>query len=692
VASLVPAGGRSADPAADRAESDFILDFRAVLDSFADAVVVAGLDNTILYANEATENLLGWCRHELIGKPLWTIIPERLRDAHRSAFARFVRTGRGGLLGIPLVLPALLADGSEMDIELTIGVIDRPDEDRLVLGALRDVRERIELERHNALARHLLQVMAESANLSEATPRILEGVCETLGWDMGVLWTFSHNENILRCEQLWSRPGHFRPAFTAATRSRRLAKGEGLPGQVWAERQSLWLPDVAIASNFVRRPEAIAEGLHAGFAFPVMIEDRLLGVLEFFSHEVREPNDELLDAMSAIGSELARFIERRRREDEVRLEKALLESQSENTLDGILVVAPDGTMLSFNNRFVEMWGIPEEVVASRSDEAALRAVLDKVKDPDGFLERVCYLYDHPDEHSRDEIELVDGRIFDRYSAPLKAPEGGDLGRAWYVRDVTQERMAEQRLAESNMRYRHLAKTLQQSLLPPATVEIPGIEIATLYEPVGKGNLVGGDFYDVFRPREDEWAVVVGDVCGKGVEAAAVTSLVRYTIRAIAMQGSAPEIVLRSTNAAMLMEDTDERFCTAAFVRLRPSQGSCVISVASAGNPLPLVIRGGREIEPLGEVGVPLGLFANPEVRTSESVLYPGDTLVLFTDGVTDSGGDAKALGSQGVSELLLEAAGASAKEIVRRVQALLNRVDVTERRDDCALVALKLRG
>jgi phosphoserine phosphatase RsbU/P len=280
----------------------------------------------------------------------------------------------------------------------------------------------------------------------------------------------------------------------------------------------------------------------------------------------------------------------------------------------------------------------------------------------------------------------------RSSAPLKAPDGGDLGRAWYVRDVTQERMAEQRLAESNMRYRHLAKTLQQSLLPPATVEIPGIEIATLYEPVGKGNLVGGDFYDVFRPREDEWAVVVGDVCGKGVEAAAVTSLVRYTIRAIAMQGSAPEIVLRSTNAAMLMEDTDERFCTAAFVRLRPSQGSCVISVASAGNPLPLVIRGGREIEPLGEVGVPLGLFANPEVRTSESVLYPGDTLVLFTDGVTDSGGDAKALGSQGVSELLLEAAGASAKEIVRRVQALLNRVDVTERRDDCALVALKLRG
>jgi len=686
VASLVPAKERSTGSA----EGEFILDFRTVLDSFADAVLVADLDNQIVYSNEATERLLGWSRDDLIGKPLWTIIPERLRDMHRDAFARFARTGHGRLLGIPVVLPALRADGSEMEIELTIGVIHRSDEDRLVLGALRDVSERIDLERHNALARHLLQVMADSANLGEATPRILEGVCETLGWDVGALWTLSHNENMLRCEQLWSRPGHFRPAFTAATRSRRLAKGEGLPGQVWAERSSVWLPDVATASNFVRAPEAIAEGLHAAFAFPVMIEDRLLGVLEFFSHEIREPNEELLDAMSAIGSELARFIERRRKEDEVRLQKALLESQSENTLDGILVVAPDGTMLSFNNRFLEMWGIPDEVVASRSDEAALRAVLDKVKDPEGFLERVCYLYDHPDEHSRDEIELVDGRIFDRYSAPLKAADGGALGRAWYVRDVTQERLAEQKLAESNMRYRHLAKTLQQSLLPPATAEIPGVEIATLYEPVGKGNLVGGDFYDVFQPRDEEWAVVVGDVCGKGVEAAAVTSLVRYTIRAIAMQGSAPEVVLRSTNAAMLMEDADERFCTAAFVRLRPGQGTCMVSVASAGNPLPLVIRREGKIEPLGEVGVPLGLFANPEVRTSESVLYPGDTLVLFTDGVTDSGGDAKALGPQGVSDLLLESAGASATEIVRRVQALLNRVDVTERRDDCALVALKL--
>lgn len=689
VASLVPPEERPREPG-DHSPSAFVLDFRAVLDSFADAVVVADVDQSIVYVNDATEDLLGWSHAELIGRPLWTIIPERLRAAHRSAFACFVETGRSRLLGIPIVLPALRKDGTEVEIELTIGSIERPHDDQLLLGALRDVSHRIELERHNALARHLLQVMAQSANLREATPRILEGVCETLGWETGALWTLSHDGKTLRCDELWGRAGRPRRAFISVTRSRRLLKGEGLPGSVWAEERPLWLPDVAQADNFPRAPEAIEDGLHAAFAFPVMTEGHLLGVLEFFSDEIREPNEELLDAMSAIGAELGRFITRRRKEDEDQLQKALLESQSENTLDGILVVAPDGTMLSFNRRFVEMWGIPEEVVAARSDEAALRAVLDNVQDPDAFRQRVSFLYDHPDEHSREEIELVDGRVFDRYSAPLKGSDGQALGRAWYFRDVTQERLAEQRLAESNMRYRHLAKTLQESLLPPATIEIPGLEIATLYEPVGKGNVVGGDFYDVFRPREDEWAVVVGDVCGKGVEAAAVTALVRYTVRAVAMQGAAPEDVLMSTNDAMVMEKSDEKFCTAALVRLLPTDDGYRISVANAGNPLPLVIRDGRRIEALGEAGIPLGLFATAEVPTSESMLYPGDTLVLFTDGVIDSGGDEKALGPSGLSDLLLESDSASAADIVRRVQCLLSRVDITERPDDCALVALRL--
>ncbi|HZC03882.1 MAG TPA: PAS domain-containing protein, partial [Gammaproteobacteria bacterium] len=134
-----------------------------------------------------------------------------------------------------------------------------------------------------------------------------------------------------------------------------------------------------------------------------------------------------------------------RTEETLRFQKALLEAQSEASIDGILVVSTEGKMISFNRRFVQMWGIPEEVIASRSDEAALQWALDKLVDPQEFLARVAYLYEHPGEESRDEIVLKDGRTFDRYSAPVRDKDGTYYGRVWYFRDVTERKQAEEKL-------------------------------------------------------------------------------------------------------------------------------------------------------------------------------------------------------------------------------------------------------
>jgi PAS domain S-box-containing protein len=141
--------------------------------------------------------------------------------------------------------------------------------------------------------------------------------------------------------------------------------------------------------------------------------------------------------------------ERKRAEEELRFQKALLEAQTEASIDGILVVSTEGKITSFNQRFVEMWQIPKEVIATRSDEAALQAVLDKLINPQEFLARVAHLYKHTDEESRDEILLKDGRAFDRYSAPVKGKDGTYHGRVWYFRDVTEHKLADQEIRRLN---------------------------------------------------------------------------------------------------------------------------------------------------------------------------------------------------------------------------------------------------
>jgi len=134
---------------------------------------------------------------------------------------------------------------------------------------------------------------------------------------------------------------------------------------------------------------------------------------------------------------------RKRAEEKLRFHRALLEAQSETSVEGILVVSAEGKIISFNRRYVEMWGIPEEVMALRSSEAVLQTIHAKVLDPRGFLDRVAYLYEHPGEESRDEILLKDGRTFDRYSSPIGGKDGAYYGRVWYFRDITERKRTEE---------------------------------------------------------------------------------------------------------------------------------------------------------------------------------------------------------------------------------------------------------
>lgn len=342
----------------------------------------------------------------------------------------------------------------------------------------------------------------------------------------------------------------------------------------------------------------------------------------------------------------------------------LLRAAVEGGLDGMVVVSTDGRMIASNRQFQQMWPIPAEIIASGSDDDALSSVLDKLIDPEGFLARVRELYAQPTGSARDELLLRDGRVFDRYGTGLSDDDGTYVGWAWYFRDVTAERAAAKESIAAGERFAQLATTLQESLLPPHLPDVPGIEVSARHLPAGSGGELVGDFYDVFQTTRSTWGVVMGDVCGKGVEAAKVTALARYTIRAAAIQHRSPRQVLALLNQAMLHQHPDsERFLTATYATLQQGRAGVVVRISAAGHPPALVRTAAGEVKAVLTSGSILGVFPEIEIVERKLTLKPGDALVLYTDGVLDARRRGEQYGEERLVALIADLppeAGASA--------------------------------
>jgi PAS domain S-box-containing protein len=239
---------------------------------------------------------------------------------------------------------------------------------------------------------------------------------------------------------------------------------------------------------------------------------------------------------------------------------------------------------------------------------------------------------------------------------------------------------------------HIARTLQQSLLPPEPPAIEGVDLAARYRPSGEGIDVGGDFYDAFDIGDGEWTVALGDVCGKGPDAAALMGMVRHTIRAAAIRERAPARVLATVNAAVARQTSEDQFCTAVAARLRPQEGQVIVWICVAGHPAPVVLRGDGSLHWIRGAGALLGVFDDAQLADDELRLTPGDTLILYTDGVTEERGAQGALGEDGLTAVLEGVAGAAASEIVDRIERAVLAHGSGEPRDDIAILAVRATG
>ncbi|MGP4114204.1 SpoIIE family protein phosphatase [Streptomyces sp. 4N509B] len=237
----------------------------------------------------------------------------------------------------------------------------------------------------------------------------------------------------------------------------------------------------------------------------------------------------------------------------------------------------------------------------------------------------------------------------------------------------------------------ISQSLQRSLLPPDLPRIDGVEVEVIYRAAGEGNEVGGDFYDVFPIREGAYGFAIGDVCGTGPLAAAVTGLARHALRLLAREGLGGPAVLDRLNAAILEEGSRGRFLTLLYGELWPQpNGDALLKMVCAGHPLPLRLTPDGEVTPAATPQPLLGVMDDLELFEQSVVLRPGDVLLCVTDGVTERREGTRMLGDDGLAEVLSTCTGMTAGAVAARVLRAVERFAADAPSDDMAILTLRI--
>ena len=299
--------------------------------------------------------------------------------------------------------------------------------------------ERRQAEQRLQVQEAVSRVLAEAPTLEDATPNIIRALCEMAGWDVGALWSVNRSANEMVCLQVWHVPSVEVPEFEVVTRRMTFASGVGMPGRVWSSGKPAWVPDVTTDSNFPRAPLAVKEGLHAAFCFPIKSGDEIVGAIECFSREVREPNENFLQMLPSLGNQIGQVIERRKTEEQLRAKEAQLRLVTGIT--AVMLAQCDRELrYTFVNRaYTEMLGLrPEQIIGKTIGEILGAEALHAIRP---YVERV--LQGERVEYET-EVPYPRGR---RFMQVAYVPEKDETGRtaSWVasINDITDRKRVEQ---------------------------------------------------------------------------------------------------------------------------------------------------------------------------------------------------------------------------------------------------------
>jgi PAS domain S-box-containing protein len=681
----------------------------AVFASSLDAIITIDHEGNVVEFNRAAEQMFGRTAEEAVGTELAElVIPPALREQHRAALRRFVETGTGTLLGRRVELMGMRADGSEFPVELAINLVAGPGPS-LFTGTVRDITDRRRSEQEREEWLRLEQVARlDATEARDQLQAILSGVADAVTAQAPDGRLLFANDAALELlgfdsfEELQAAPGDWmRDRFDILDETGNPIPTEELPG-----RRALAGENGAEAVVRFRLRATGEERWSAVKATPILDEDGFvtmaINVIEDITTHKRAERAQrfLADSSALLGASLE--------PTDVLGQVATLAVPE--IADWVAVHMPGESGIELvalahrDPELVKQAELLDRQMPTRAD--APRGVANVLRTGKSELYPDIPQLVPETEDERARVQHV--RAFGMRSAlvvPMVA-RGRTLGAMTLATDKSGRRFDESDLdlaeelarrcgmAVDNARLfaerAYIARTLQQSLLPAELPDIPGIEAAARFRPTGQGNEVGGDFYDLFESGGRGWTVVMGDVCGKGPDAAAVTALARYTLRAAAMRERLPSRSLALLNEAMLRQRDDRRFCTVAYAYLEPMSEGARIGFASGGHPLPLLLRADGSVQAVGAPGSLLGVLPDPTFEDRSLSLAPGDALVFYTDGVIEGRGSNGPLDEAGLAQLVASCAGDGADAIAARVEDAAVAAQDGSPRDDIAVLVLRV--
>ena len=338
---------------------------RAILASAGEGIVTFNEYSQIETFNEAAESMFFYLKDEIIGQSFQTLFVSSDHNPCDTFLLTYRAQGTTQMSAVVKEFQAQRKDGTVFPLTLTL--TEAPIwGHRLFTVLLRDMTEQKMAERRLAAQYAVAQVLAECMTIHEATPEILRAVCESIGWQVGILWQVDADVPVLCCVEIWqASPDRF-SRFVKMTQEMSFSKGVGLPGRTWEEAQPVWITDAVHDSNFPRAPMASEEGLHAAFAFPIQLGSTFFGVMEFFSREIQAPDQALLHQMLSVGSQIGQFMQRKNTEMALRESEEQIRMVLDTALDAVLTFRENGDILSWNSQAERMFGWSREQILGQS--------------------------------------------------------------------------------------------------------------------------------------------------------------------------------------------------------------------------------------------------------------------------------------------------------------------------------------